>query len=127
MTKEETKQAIKIMQAYADGKEIDFKDKDTDKWIYNDNKPAIYSWNWQHYDYRIKPESHYVPFTFEDRELFRGKWVRLKAQDKHHAHEFQINDIGINGVGPDIIFACWDALYKDYEFFDGTPCGKLVQ
>ena len=47
---ERTKDKITIMQAYANGEELQFKYRDTWKQV---NTP---NWDWVQYDYRIKPE-----------------------------------------------------------------------
>lgn len=57
MTREETAERIKIMQAYVDGKRIQYAEDDTDVW-HNIDEPDWYS----DYNYRIKPEPRYRPF-----------------------------------------------------------------
>jgi hypothetical protein len=50
MTREETAERIKIMQAYVDGKRIQYAEDDTDVW-HNIDEPDWHS----DYEYRIKP------------------------------------------------------------------------
>ena len=57
MTREEIKDAAKVMEAYANGKKIQFLDE-YNKWI----DVANPSFNWSIYNYRIKPEPKYRPF-----------------------------------------------------------------
>ena len=71
MTREQTIEAIRIMQAYVDGKEVEFKWMSKD-WNSND-KPE---WNWSAYDYRIKPTATLRPWTADEVPL--GAWIRLK-------------------------------------------------
>ena len=71
MTHEQTIEAIRIMQAYVDGKEVEFKWMSKD-WNSND-KPE---WNWSAYDYRIKPTATLRPWTADEVPL--GAWIRLK-------------------------------------------------
>ena len=52
MTREETKQAIQIMQAYLDGAEIEMCDRWLSCW---DNSPNP-AWSWGGYIYRVKPK-----------------------------------------------------------------------
>lgn len=52
MTREETIEAIKVMQAYVDGKEIEYYDEE-DSDFYNCIDP---DWNWEAFIYRIKEE-----------------------------------------------------------------------
>ena len=58
MTKEETERVIKVMQAYVDGKQIEFCTKRDKKWELCDN-PLF---NWSTFDYRISKEPQYRPF-----------------------------------------------------------------
>lgn len=60
MTREQTKEAIRIMQAFVDGKEVQFK-WGSMGWSSTD-KPE---WNWSAYDYRIKPTAKLRPWTAE--------------------------------------------------------------
>ncbi len=71
MTREQTKEAILVMQAYVDGKEVEFKWGSMD-WNSTD-KPE---WNWSAYDYRIKPTATIRPWTADEVPL--GAWMRSK-------------------------------------------------
>lgn len=71
MNIEETKEAIRVMQAYVDGKEVEFKWGSMD-WNSTD-KPE---WNWSAYDYRIKPTATLRPWTADEVPL--GAWMRFK-------------------------------------------------
>ena len=77
-----------------------------------------------------EPEKKYVPFDLskeEDREKLRGAWVRHKNSGREYAITglyldetppyVEVND---NGYEPEY-------LLEEYEFIDGTPCGKLVE
>ena len=72
MNIEETKEAIRVMQAYVDGKEVEFKWGSMD-WNSTD-KPE---WNWSAYDYRIKPTATLRPWTADEVPL--GAWMRNKS------------------------------------------------
>lgn len=123
MNKEELKRRIEVMQAFYDGEEIEIKNiiiNDFDnKWedVYD---PAFY---WSDYDYRIKPKQEYVPFTFEDREIFIDRWVRVKGNLKTEA---KILYISVNGIGIGKgTFRTYEECFEEIEFTDGTPFGKL--
>ena len=73
MTREQTIEAIRVMQAYVDGKEVEFKWMSKD-WNSND-KPE---WNWSAYDYRIKPTATLRPWTADE--------VPLGAQARNREH-----------------------------------------
>ena len=62
MTREEIKEAAKVMEAYDNGKEIQFLNEEDDKWI----DTPIPLFNWDKYTYRIKPEPKYRPFKSQE-------------------------------------------------------------
>ena len=71
MSIEQTKEAIRVMQAYVDGKEVEF------KWMSKDwNSTDKPEWNWSAYDYRIKPTATLRPWTADEVPL--GAWIRYK-------------------------------------------------
>jgi len=74
-----TKEKIEIMQAYENGKKIEWR-PNAFKRPWNDylNEPE---WNWEYYQYRIKPEEpNSIPATEEELEIIgRGVlWCRNK-------------------------------------------------
>ena len=81
MTREQTIEAIRVMQAFVDGKEVEFKWGSMD-WN-STNKPE---WNWSAYDYRIKPTAKLRPWTADEVPL--GAWMRSKRnpQDRMLIH-----------------------------------------
>ena len=62
MNRSEAREAADIMLAYADGKEIEWKDRSScrnnGEWVSNN----LMHFNWENNDYRIKPEQKYRPF-----------------------------------------------------------------
>ena len=75
MTREETKKAIEVMQAYVDGKEIERRwvAKEEDEWRSTETP----NWFWNTHDYRIKPQPMKV--TEEEKERMERVWVKLKG------------------------------------------------
>ena len=71
MNIEQTKEAIRIMQAYVDGKEVEYERPDGIWTIINN--PC---WNWNSQEYRIKPTPVLRPWTADEVPL--GAWIRLK-------------------------------------------------
>lgn len=73
-----------------------------------------------------KVTSKIIPFTFEDRELFRDKWVRFKKG----TDEFKINAIAKDGImicGHNGNFVHnYDYMLEKLEFIDGKPFGKEI-
>jgi hypothetical protein len=70
MNIEETKEAIRIMQAFVDGKEVE--SMSDGKWGSRTNP----SWNWTNYFYRIKPTPTFRPWTADEVPL--GAQMRKK-------------------------------------------------
>ena len=73
MTREQTIESIRIMQAYVDGKEVESKLIGTYDWVLDKNP----SWNWFNYDFRIKPTPVLRPWTADEVPL--GSWMRNLA------------------------------------------------
>ena len=72
MNIEETKEAIRVMQAYVDGKEVQVKGL-LSVWM-PAGEPG---WNWQLMEYRIKPTAKLRPWTADEVPL--GAWMRNKS------------------------------------------------
>ena len=70
MTRDETIEAIRVMQAYVDGKEVEV--RYAGKW----QTTNIPSWAWTDTFYRIKPAAKLRPWTADEVPL--GAWIRYK-------------------------------------------------
>lgn len=125
MNREETKEAIKVMQAYCEGKDIQIKvdgewtDIESPNWCFGTQ------------EYRIKPEPTYRPYANAE-ECFadvkkHGGWV--KESDEIHTNAIHmITTIGSVGVSNDTILSNFDELVKMFVWADdGTPCGILEE
>jgi hypothetical protein len=79
MTREQTIEAIRVMQAYVDGKEVQVRSR---KWNPRESlKPdwvdeELSCWNFEDFDYRIKPTAKLRPWTADEVPL--GAWIRFK-------------------------------------------------
>ena len=58
MNRNEARKAAEVMLAYADGKEIEYKNGALKDWSIT----SVPTFNWGSNDYRIKPQSKYRPF-----------------------------------------------------------------
>lgn len=127
MTREETKNLLPILQAFAEGKEIESRVKD--KWyrvleICNETNPQ---------DYRIKPESKYRPFKDAEecwKEMLKHQpfgWVRDKSWGIYDMI-VRVTDSGIlfNGSALKDITA-YDCPFEKTSFADGTPFGIKME
>ena len=72
-------------------------------------------------------EKKYRPYTWEEREHLRGKWVKW-TNSNNEKKEFQITNMELltndkfiinNGITPEI-------LLDMAKFLDGSPCGVFV-
>lgn len=108
-----TEEMIVVMQAYLDGKEIEYWDNYPPTWR-QATKPT---WDWHTTDYRVKPEPERTPFTFEDAEFLIGKVVKHKTT-KHLAVITLCFPKSTN-------IGAYKQLFEEYIFLDGSPCGKL--
>lgn len=130
-----TREKIAVMQAYADGKKIEFDAESKDVWESWESREEP-NWNWEENDYRIKPEPKYRPYKYAG-ECFadvkkHGGWIRAKHFDEYF-------HIGCSGDGFVIMVASGDKnsmngnVAESFEELlennvwadDGTPCGIL--
>ena len=134
MTKEDIAECIKVMQAYVEGKQIQYVDSETEDWA--DIESPI--WNWDTYDYRIKPELEYRPFKDADecwQEMLKHEpfgWVKTIANipELHNisaifpSAEFPVL-LGIDLEEGDAreYSLKLSEMYDLYTFADGAPFG----
>ena len=72
MTREQTIEAIRVMQGYVDGKELEILSP-FGKW----ERATAPRWQWDDTEYRIKPTAKLRPWTADEVPL--GAWVLEKA------------------------------------------------
>ena len=121
MTREEAKELLPIIQAFAEGKVIQCKNCITNEWRDFD-APAF---NGLPDNYRIKPEPKYRLFKSQEecwQEMHKHPdfgWVKYKdSKSMYHIRVIGHGYILIDGA--DLSF--FEAFDK-CEFFDGTPFG----
>lgn len=121
MNRQQAKELLPIIQAFAEGKIVQFKNA-FGNWV-DCCDGALF--NYPPKDYRIKPEPKYRPFKNREecwQEMLKHQpfgWVKA-----YHGH-FLITGIkdtkatfGINDNWLDL-----DYIFGDYKFIDGTPFG----
>lgn len=122
MNRKETAERIEIMQAFVDGKQIEFKDS-VGRWCEAKNP----LWNWDsERKYRIKPKPKYRPFAnIEEcwQEMQKHNpfgWIKYKTDN---VYSFIVK------VDKDYVYLAvneywsFETLFKKYTFADGTPFG----
>ena len=125
MNRNQAKEMLPIIQAYAEGKEIEIFDKTTKMW-----KTAMLP----HFDcdsknYRIKPEQKYRPFKDAEecwQEMQKHQpfgWVRAKEDKSLSLITLMISerDIFINCIGGSTMYD----LMEKFTFADGAVFGIL--
>lgn len=124
MTREETKERIAVMQAYVDGKQIQWECSD-DKWV-DVSDP---SWSINN-NFRVKPETKYRPFKNTDecwQEMLKHQpfgWLKHK-DDNEFRCILKITDsrISMIDICEEVAFYDCNETFKQYTFADGTPFG----
>ena len=123
MTREQAKELLPIIQAFAEGKIIQYKNF-LDEWTDIEENEGL-SFICLPSDYRIKPQPKYRPFKSQEEcreEMHKHPdfgWIIAKDSKVI----YHINIVG-NGYihidGSSIIFSI---AFGEYEFTDGTPFG----
>ena len=123
MTREEAKELLPIIQAFAEGKEIQYRNS-FNEWI-DIKKNEGLSFIKTPLDYRIKPESQYRPFKSQEEcwnEMLKHQpfgWIKYKnSKSKYHIHVLGYGYILINDA--DLSFS---EAFDGCKFHDGTPFG----
>ncbi len=127
MTREEARKAAEVMKAYAEGKTVESNYK------YGSTRdyycPAINpDFNWESYDYRIKPEPKYRAFNDGEEcttEMLKHNafgWVRYK-KDKEVLYNIRALTSRYIVLRDNLLELDYPTMFNMYEFLDGTPFG----
>ena len=121
MVKEQAKELLPIIQAFAEGKTIEFRTNSISKWI----ETTTPNFDLLH-EYRIKPEPKYRPFRTKEEcwnEMLKHQpfgWMKSKFL-KHFKYIVHITDnscVFVHSFG-----ITFEDMYKECTFADGTPFG----
>ena len=125
MTREETKERINVMQAYLDGKDVEYYDEQNGVWN------LIFNLSWSdELRYRIEPETTYRPFDNAQEcieELKKHEpfgWVKEKHSDECLVIQ------GVSDKGFIEYKDSWrtpETMFQDVTFLDGSPFGIKVE
>ena len=132
-----TKEMIEVMQSYLRGEIIvtHYLYDPKDYWI-TCGTPI---WDWNNFDYRVKPKTKYVPFDTAEEFLAAQRLHGDRLISTYFIEPLKFNDIYINADGIVLIrtkdecgadfdyFGDLKDLFKKFKFSDGTPCGKEVE
>ena len=120
MTREQAKELLPVIKAYAEGKTIQFLIMDN-IWEDRDNLRFLR----EPYRYRIKPQPKYRPFKSQEEcreEMHKHPdfgWII--AKDSKIMYHIYV--IGIGYVLMDNMSISFPETFAEYEFTDGTPFG----
>ena len=127
MTVQEIREAAKVMEAYVNGKKIQYLNDDNE-WIDTPNP----FFDWHNYVYRIKPESQYRPFETKEEcwnEMLKHQpfgWLKsIKKQEKVHIGRIFDTPDGVLitlSINEGLNYSS-SYLFNKYTFADGTPFG----
>ena len=128
MTREEAKELLPIMQAFAEGKTIEYRGLGG-AW----KVAQTPTWS-SHLFYRIKPEPKYRPFKTQEEcwnEMLKHQpfgWVKSKDKDYFHLiglvqFESEFEDVIITFATSENLARSSHSIYENYIFADGTPFG----
>ena len=130
MTREEAKELLPIIQAWAEGKSIQYQ-TDSKSWsditkdLYPCNHPSLY---------RIKPEQKYRPFNSKEEcwnEMMKHQpfgWLKSKKDGRlrcigevYGSDEFETVYIALSTS--ESLSRSSDSMFEQYTFYDGTTFG----
>ena len=132
LTRKEIKELLPIMQAFAEGKTIQFQNT-FGAWIDIPNNGKVF-FDEGLTEFRIKPESKYRPFKNQEEcwnEMLKHQpfgWVKDECKYVHIVcvYKNQI-EFSPDEDADDILHSCTmtfsDVLEQGYTFSDGTPFG----
>ena len=115
MTREEAKELMPFIQAFAEGKTVEFLNNDG---MWEENKSPLFCSEPKRY--RIKPEPKYRPFKSKEEcwlEMQKHQpfgWIKVK-KGGYFCFTMVLDDCS------------YDDLFKTSTFADGTPFGVKVE
>ena len=124
-----TKEMIEVMQAFARGEQIEYREKKDSEWLPLFHDPY---WDWAQFEYRIKSKPTCRPYKnaseFLQAQKEHGMNIRLKWCNCYMLPLYITNIlIGVQypqGDGSIVdIDVSYEELLRDYTWQDGTPCG----
>lgn len=133
MTREEAKEMLLIIQAFAEGKEIEFRSKGFDEeWKKVNEIPGL---SYSSFDYRVKSEPKYRPFKNADecwQEMLKHQPFGWTKKTCGHCNFLHIMELYSTGIVINMVddFGCFKNLLETYglafaeiTFADGAPFG----
>lgn len=126
MTREDAKQLLPIIQAFAKGKDIEYRTKGfNENWKKVTQIPEL---SFKSFEYRIKPEPKFRPFANAEeccQEMMKHQpfgWITYRCA---FFHVIYIEDklIGYGSACGTILHTKFNDALKEFTFADGLPFG----
>ena len=118
MEKAETEEAIAVMQAYVNGKTIQYRPRTANsEWTDVVGNP---NWSWYHNHYRVKPTVVYRPYSSEVECMHdiltnrSNSWMKVKGENKY----FLLREVSHK--------TDFNFMFRNYEYIDGSPFGMKI-
>ena len=132
MTREEAKELLPILQAYVEGKTVQY-EFDTDNWK-DIKEPSFRS----DIKYRIKPEPKYRPFKTQKEcwnEMLKHQpfgWLKSKKNERHFSigsvfWDNDFNDVYVTFAYDGMLSRSSKSVFEDFTFADGAPFGIMEE
>ena len=130
MTREQVKSILPILQAYADGKEIQAQGKNgvgVSNWV---DISDCHDFSTILFNYRVKPESEYRYFKDSNEAFEEMKkhepfgWIKEKDSNcKMYILSVDNDGILLGDYYDDKVFLSYEAIFNHHTFVDGLPIG----
>ena len=129
MDRNQAKQLLPIVQAYAEGKAIESRCVKGDKSLWYDDEYPSFD---DDFEYRIKPQPEYRPFDNAEecwQEMLKHQpfgWIKCKEGCFNIVY-VDDNYVGLADPDGSSILLASKNSYQDNTFADGTPFGMKVE
>lgn len=130
MDRNQAKQLLPVIQAFSEGRPIQYRIKDNKSAKWNDVDKNYHEFSPHSFMYRIKPESKYRPFKnaeeclaeMQKHQLFG--WVKNQGLYRNIANVMSCSITFADNEARDVNY---EQAFKNYTFADGTPFGVKVE
>lgn len=131
MTREEAAELSPVIQAFSEGRPIQYRLKDVKSAKWNDIYENYNEFSPHSFQYRIKPESKYRPFKDTEEcwtEMKKHQpFGRLKMKDTESGYYILKSIANQVVIGLNETPFSYKRVFEDYIFADGIPFGVKVE
>ena len=130
MNRKEAAELLPIIQAFAKGKDIEYRTKGfNENWKKVTQIPEL---SFKSFEYRIKPESKYRPFENAEecwQEMLKHQPFGWVKGDECFYNIVSVSNIDVSmaNVSGDIVILNFSDVMEDNTFADGVPFGVKIE